>query len=152
MRNLATIFPFPLKFSGKFWHFNAINGSIKMLKNGWLNFQKFQLKWKIVNHFTKIKQRIVFRKLFNVPPTHPHQIKPFYVFRAKFCYRYIHKYTDICFQITSRMQFLDLRKWCSANVISDTKQNNVCWKYFKIRKVFGCIAGAYSFQCQVSWG
>ena len=34
MRNLATIFPLKSKLSGKFQRFNAINGSIAMLKNG----------------------------------------------------------------------------------------------------------------------
>ena len=45
--------------------------------------------------------------------------------------------------------------WASRNgavqmFSSDTKQNNDCWNIFKVRKVFGCIAGAYYFQCQVS--
>ena len=26
------------------------------------------------------------------------------------------------------------------------------WKIFKVRKAFGCVAGAYYFQYQVSWG
>ena len=47
-------------------------------------------------------------------------------------YRYVHKYTDICFQNDSRMQFLGVQKWCSANVFSDTKQNHVCWKICKV--------------------
>ena len=34
------------------------------------------------------------------------------------------------------MQFLCVKKWCSANVFSDTKQNHVCWKMFNVRKVF----------------
>ena len=32
VRNLATILPLKFKFSGKFQHFNAIDGSMKMLK------------------------------------------------------------------------------------------------------------------------
>ena len=35
---------------------------------------------------------------------------------------------------------------------SDTKQKHVCWKFCKVRKVFGCVVGAFYFQCQVSWG
>ena len=62
------------------------------------------------------------------------------------------KYTDICFQITSKMQFLGFKKWRSANVFSDTKQKHICWKIFKVRKVFGCIARLYYFQCQTSRG
>ena len=33
MRNLATVLPLKSILSGKFRRFNAINGSIKMLKN-----------------------------------------------------------------------------------------------------------------------
>ena len=33
-----------------------------------LNFQKFQLKWKILKHFTRPKQRTVLRKFFSPPP------------------------------------------------------------------------------------
>ena len=38
MRNLATILPLNSKLSGKFQHFNAVDGSMAMLKK-WLNFQ-----------------------------------------------------------------------------------------------------------------
>ena len=121
-----------------------------------MNFKKFQSKWKIVKHFTSLKQRVTFRKLFSLPLTQPHQIKCYYVFRKKnsyiYIYRYIQKYTDICFQSISKMEFLGLKKWCSANVFSDNKQKHVSWKIFKVRKVFGCIARTYHFQCQVSRG
>ena len=43
-----------------------------------------------------------------------------------FPYGYIQKYTDICIQSASRMQFLGVKKWCSANDFSDTKQKYVC--------------------------
>ena len=48
--------------------------------------------------------------------------------------------------------------WVSRNgavqmFFSDTKQRHVCWKiYSKVRNDFGCVAGAYYFQFQVSWG
>ena len=48
------------------------------------------------------------------------------------------------------MQFLGVKKWCSANVFSDTKQNMFAGKF--AGKVFGCVAGAYYFQYQVSLG
>ena len=57
----------------------------------------------------------------------------------------IQKYTDICFQSASRMQSLGVKKWCSANVFSDTKQKNAGWKICKVRKVFGCVARANYF-------
>ena len=69
-----------------------------------------------------------------------------------FSYGGIQKYTDICFQSATRMQFFGVKKWCSPNVFSDTKQKYVCWKICKVRKVFDCVAGAYYFQCQVCWG
>ena len=40
MRNLVSILPLWSKLSGKFWHFNAIDGSIKMLKKSWI-FKNF---------------------------------------------------------------------------------------------------------------
>ena len=61
----------------------------------------------------------------------------------KFSYGDIRKYTDICFQRASRMQFLAFDKWGSANAYFETKQNHVCWKICKVRKVFGCVAGTY---------
>ena len=40
----------------------------------------------------------------------------------KFYYEDIQKYTGICFQSNSRMQFLRVKKGCSAIVFSDTKK------------------------------
>ena len=68
MTNLATILPLKPKLCWKFQRFNAIDGSIKMLIN---NSQKFQLKWKIVKHFTRPKQLATWRKLLILPPTYP---------------------------------------------------------------------------------
>ena len=41
-----------------------------------MNFEKFQLKWKIVKHFTRPKQRAALRKLFSLhqPPIPPDKI------------------------------------------------------------------------------
>ena len=52
-----------------------------------------------------------------------------------FCYRYVQKYTEICFQNAPRIQFLGAQKWCSANVFSDTKQIHVCWNICKVFRV-----------------
>ena len=129
-----------------------------------MNFQKFQSKWKILQHFIKPKERATLRKLFRppspLPPSHPlppltdKTDKIFNVSRSleyKFSYGDIQKYIDICFQRTPRMWFLGVEKWCSANAFSDTKQKNVCWEIWKVRKIFGCVSLAYYFQCQVSW-
>ena len=37
-----------------------------------LNFLKFQLKWKIVKYFARLKQRAALRKLFSLSPSHSH--------------------------------------------------------------------------------
>ena len=111
--------------------------------------------------FARSKQRPTLRKLFSLSPspiphlpppypTHTHQIKPYLLrLEQKFYYGDIKKYTDICFQSASKMQFLGVKKWYSANIFSGTKQKHVCWKICKV-KIFGCFAGAYYFQCQVS--
>ena len=61
--------PFKSKLSAKFQLFNAIDRSMEMLKNSWI-FQKFQLKWKIVKHFVRPKQRATLRKSFSVLPSY----------------------------------------------------------------------------------
>ena len=48
------------------------------------------------------------------------------------------------------MEFLGVKKWCCANNVFGAKQKHVCWKKFKVRKVFGCVVVAYYFQSQVS--
>ena len=63
----------------------------------------------------------------------------------------IQKYTDICFQSTSRMRFVGIKNWCSVNVISDTKQKHGIWNICKTRKGFSCAVGAYCSHCQRSW-
>ena len=35
-----------------------------------MNFQKFQVKWKIAKHFARTKQRAASVKLFSLPPSH----------------------------------------------------------------------------------
>ena len=32
------------------------------------------------------------------------------------------------------MQFLGVRKWCSANIFSGTKQKHACWEICKVRR------------------
>ena len=84
----------------------------------------------------------------HIPP--PHQIKPYCVSGTKIFFR---RYREISRHLLSKCfknAFLGVKKWCSANIFSDTKQKHVSWKICKVRKVFGCVAGAYYFQCQVN--
>ena len=85
------------------------------------------------------------QEIIQPSPNPPPSDKMLLIFGKTFSYGDIQKYTDICFQSTSKMQFLGVKKYCSANVFPDTKQKHVDWKVFKVRMVFGCIAGAYSF-------
>ena len=103
-----------------FQRFNAIDGSIKILKNSWIS------------------------------PT-SHQITSYCVFGTN---TFLSTYVEIsryllliCFNNT----VLGVKNRCSANVVSDTKQEHICWKICKVRKVFDCVVGAHYFQCKVSW-
>ena len=87
-RNLATFLPLKSKLSGKFKCFNAIDESIEMLKNIWV--KKFQLKWKILKHFTSPKQRSAWRELFSSPPG-----KSFQSIRNKHFRTEIHMYIHL---------------------------------------------------------
>ena len=74
------------------------------------------------------KQRAALKKFFRLPPTHSPPDKILLRLWSKNFLIDIQKYTDICFQSASRMQFLGVQKWRSANVFSKTKQKYVCWK------------------------
>ena len=102
MRN---VLPLKSKLSGQFQRFNAIDGSIEMLK------------WKIVKDFAGPKQWAVSRKLFHLRPTQPPPDKILLRLWKKSSYGDIQKYTDICFYTAnskfSRRQIFSLRfsKW-----------------------------------------
>ena len=104
-----------------------------------------------MKNYMRPKPQAALRKLFSLPSIHSSPDKILLRLWNKNILADIQKHTDICFQSASRMQFLGVQKWCSANVFSDTKQEkHVCWKICKVRKVFGCVEEAYYFQCQVS--
>ena len=110
--NLAAILPLKSQLSGKFQHFNAIDRSLKLLKKS-LNFQKFQLKWKIAKHFLRPKQRAALRKLFILLPLQLHQLKPYYVSEIGFfmeIYRNIQKFAFKVLQECS--------SWASRNDVA----------------------------------
>ena len=53
--------------SGKFQHFNAIDGSIEMLKYRWIS-KNFNSNEKFEKHFTSPKEPSAWQKLFSPPP------------------------------------------------------------------------------------
>ena len=83
--------------------------------------------------FARPKQRVALRKLFSLAPPDTTLSPPIGTkknltmsLEQKFFDGDIKKYTDICFQSASRMQFLGVKKWCSAKKFSGTKQKHVC--------------------------
>ena len=141
MRNSAAILPLNSNWSGKFQRFNATHGGIEMLKN---NFQKLQLKWKIVIHFTRPKHQAATRKLFSFSPTHTNKFllqinltwNKTFLARYKKIYRYL---------LSKRFKntVLESQEMVQCKYFSDNKQKHLCWKICKARKTFGCVAGAY---------
>ena len=102
MRNLATILPLKSKLSGKFQLFNAIDGRIEMLKNSWNSKNPFKMKNCTTFYEAQIASRL--KEIILPPPTHPYQIKCYYVFKTKiFLRRYAGKYGHLlskCFKNT----------------------------------------------------
>ena len=115
----------------------------------WLNFQIFQLKWKIVKHFTSSNSEPPLRELFSLSKPDKMLLR---LWKKNFLRWYAEIYRHLLSKSFKNMQFLGMKNWCSANIFSDIKQKNVGWKICKVRKVFGCVARAYYFQYQVSWG
>ena len=102
MRNLATILPLKSKLSGKFQLFNAIDGRIEILKNSWNSKNPFKMKNCTTFYEAQIASRL--KEIILPPPTHPYQIKSYYVFKTKiFLRRYAGKYGHLlskCFKNT----------------------------------------------------
>ena len=119
-----------------------------------VEFSKILIKTKNCKKFCKVQTASRLKEVIHPPllNLNPHQIKPYYMSVTNFSNRDIKKYTNICFQSASRVQFLGVKKYCSANIFSDTKQKHVYWKICKARNVFGSVAQVYYFQYQVSWG
>ena len=61
MRNLATILPWKFKLPRKFQCFNAVDGSIEMLKNNWIS--KISIKLKNFKTFYKAKTATRFKEI-----------------------------------------------------------------------------------------
>ena len=100
--------------------------SIKMMKN-FKKFQKFQLILKIVKHFTRVNHHF------------PNQIKSYYASGTNISYGDIRKNTDVCFQSASRIQFLDVKKWCSAKVFLTPNRKMLAGKFVKWERILAVL-------------
>ena len=96
----------------------------------WMNFQKFQWKWKIVKHYIRVKQQAAFRKLLNLSPTPPpNQIKSYYVFGTEMVqYKCLFWHQTEKFLKWERFSAM-LRKYIIFNVklIEVHKMSEVLW-------------------------
>ena len=122
LRNLARILPLKSKLSGKFQRFNAIDGSIKLLKNSW-NHKNFH-KMKNCNTFYEVQKTSRLNEIIQSSPTHFPSDK--ILLRL-----FLRRYTEINGHLLSKCfknAVLGVKKRWSANVFSDTKQKHVCWE------------------------
>ena len=121
LRTLALVLPLKSILSGKFYRFNAINGSIKMLKNKWI-FKKI------------IKMKNC--KTFYEPPKFRNSIVEWVIFF----------FVSFCWHWVFLLENLKIKKplwWCPLEHVDEFK-NVVCPKqYFQKRKLqisfFGLI-------------
>ena len=66
VRNLATTLPLKSKLSGKSQRFNAIDGSIEMLKNSWIS--KIWIKIKNCKTFYEAHTANHLKEIIQLPP------------------------------------------------------------------------------------
>ena len=86
MRNLTTALPLRSKLCGKFQLFNALDGSINMLKNSRISKTFNQNEARTASCLKKIIQ------FPQKPQTTPNQIKSYYIFGIKI---FLQRYTEI---------------------------------------------------------
>ena len=137
MRSLATIFPLKSKLSRKFRRFNTLD--------------RFSIKTKNCKALYEVQIASRLKEIFQPPPTNPSPDKILLcLWNKNFImeiYRNIQAFTFKVFQ--------ECGSWVSRNdtvqILFLAPNKNVCWKICKIRKGFGCVAGAISCKCQVCW-
>ena len=108
LRSLATVLPLKSKFSPKFQRFN--------------NLDRFSIKMKNCKTLHEVQTASHLKEIF-LPPANPPLTRWNLTtsLEQKFYYGDIQNYTGIYFPNVSRMRFLGVKKWCSANVISYAK-------------------------------
>ena len=121
-----------------------------------VEFPKVSIKIKNCKTIYEVQTVSCLKRIIQ-PPTNPnpHQIKflgqdlerVWNKSILKEIYRNIQTYA---FKVFQKCNSWESRNGAVQTFFSDTKQKHVCWKICKVRKAFGCVAGAYYFQCQVS--
>ena len=110
IRNVVAILPLKSKLSWKFQRFNAVNRDIQMQKI--VKFSKISIQIKNCKIFGRSKQWTAFRNLFNLPPSHPHQKKLYYVLETK---TFLGRYIEI-YRLWLSKSFKDAVLWCQEMV------------------------------------
>ena len=90
----------------------------------------------------RLKQWAVLNKLFRLPKTQPPRDEILLRLWNKHfltkIYRNIQT-TNICFQSASRLRYLGVKKWCSANILPDTKQKMHARKFVKSERFLAVL-------------
>ena len=121
----------------------------------------------MVKHFARFKQRAALRKLFSLPPNHPHHIKSYFVSGTKL---FLRRYTEIYRYLLSK-RFKNPVLGCQEIVhcnffffffFCDAIQKHICWKMgwvycgiilFSMPSKLGFITWVKLFEqnCIVKW-
>ena len=110
-----------------------------MQKNKWI-FENFNWNEKLLNILQGKKSE---------PPEENYSVSTHSPSQAPPIFLVINIEIDICFQIASRMQLLGVKKWCSANIFSDPRQKDVCWKFVKSERFLPVLREHIAFN--VKW-
>ena len=119
-----------------------------------MNFQKFQLKWKIVKHFARPKQQSALRNVFSLPPSHSPLDKTLIRLGNKFFFKEI--YRNI--QIFAFKVLQECSSWVSKNdavqiFILTPHRNMFARKFVKSERflaVFGSILFSLSSELRMT--
>ena len=132
------------KLYGKFQRFHAIYGSVEILKI--VELLKISIKWKIVKHFTRLKQRAALKKI--ILPLH----KKWNLTASqqqKFVTEIYRNIQTFAFKVLQECSPWAFKKWCSGNVFSDTKQKNLGLKICKVWRFLDALRECIIFN--VKW-
>ena len=105
------------------------------------NFQRFQLKWKIVKNFPTPKQQATLRKLFSQPFPNPTPSRQYLTtsLEEKFSYGNIQKYIGICFQSASRMRSWTSRNYALQMFFLKPNRNMLAGKFVKSERLLAVL-------------
>ena len=111
-----------------------------------MSFWKFQLKWKIVKHFTRLRQGAALKKI--ILPLHTRWNLTASQ-QQKFVTKIYRNIQTFAFKVLQECSPWTFKKWCSGNVFSDTKQKILAWKFVKCERLLDALRECIIFN--VKW-